>query len=158
DRGEHGAELLDVGPRQRPVDVDAGDDQRTDTHDLPELRSERHQVEPGFRLPAVNRDVACPCVEPDRDLARMHGRELLDDLRLLHGCAAHHHAVRAHGEPGTRVFHRANATTGLYARVDVRADRLDDTEVRVAAITRGVEIHDMDPSRALRREVARDGN
>ena len=106
--------------------------------------------------PAVDRDVADAGVEPDRDPPGMQRRELVDDLRVLDRGAADHHAVHAGRESVARVVDRAHAATALHRARHVGADRLDHAEVRVAAVTGGVEVDHVDPARALRGEAARD--
>ena len=119
---------------------------------------ELDQVGARALLPAPDRHLVAPRVEPDRDPTGVLDAQLLDQRRSLDRGGADDDALDPGLEQLVRRVGRAHPATDLDAAGDAAHDQADLVEVGALTGAGGVEIDDVDPLRARGFELARDAH
>ncbi len=136
----------------RPISVTTS----ATTPDAANRRAQLDQIDAAALDPAPDRDLLAPCVEPDRDPARVIAAQLVDQLGVLDRGGADHHAPHARGEQCARGVDAAHSPADLHRARHRGRDRRDRRQVRRLTGARRVEVDHVDPPRAVGLEPARD--
>ena len=105
--------------------------------------------------PALDRDLAVPGVEADRDPLRIFFRRFLHQRRIAHRRGADDDAVDALAEPALDRRHVADAAAELHAQANRFENAFDRGDVHRLAGEGAVEIDDVQMLEALRLEHMR---
>src|SRR5215472_10627315 len=145
--GEYGGEMGrggDVDPRQQPVAIDIGEDQRRDPG-IGETQREIERRDLARLCPALDGDTPAARIDPDGDLAGMTPAGLAHQGRILERGGAEDNPRDARLDPGIESSLIADAAAELAGNGDCAQDRLHRLPVHRLAGEGAIEIDQMEP-------------